>query len=713
MLNLSRKTIQIGCIISLLFSLCYMNLFSQVVIRDTIAIKPQSRRMTSQNIPATCMQLVYGLNGDMVKTSRPRIILSTDARTDTLVYCTSGYWCGVIGYFSNSDYPITPASPGMNVQITYTDGPRIDGYVAAAPTVEIRDTVPYPGDLFTKAVFLHYDPVYYFPADPFFGFLDYQIFHPTPPTVMMIGPAYDTTIALSAQNLPVVTFQETHTPSTANITWSNGPTINTADFFSQMGADTAIDVTVYASDECGDTVSMSDEIIFTKDMLDHFVVTADPDTIIHNASSTITVQAQDVNNNNIAIPDETELTITFDPGNLGTPSILMFAVTAKGDKNHSVPGALNKKLKALNKSTTIQGNDNRLMRPQQLVEKKGAVDSDRPSSAGNSFNAQGKRSISKPQFFLLPTAGSITCIYAEANGGSLVYNADGVEPAQNQTVQITATKTDDGNKKGSASMTVKSGDCDIDPCHGTITMNVPPPIPSLNMQSRDKKNPPEGLTIMTWNEDNPELPPYSTKIEVCGSNGVYKATVVSVDVGIEYGAVPAGFNTDEGYGLDVLLSSLADVNEVIICDVISSFNSRIKQLGVPIGKRRVLSSDPLMIDMGVQSHYQFVDGLLAHEKTHADEMNARLTEAVKRINTTPETIITKEEACQLLRDQNLLNAKNATLEINLHSIFYKDLETRMQHYKREFDAQQKERSMYVDAVKDLRKRPSASPCSPF
>jgi hypothetical protein len=120
-----------------------------------------------------------------------------------------------------------------------------------------------------------------------------------------------------------------------------------------------------------------------------------------------------------------------------------------------------------------------------------------------------------------------------------------------------------------------------------------------------------------------------------------------------------------------------------------------------------------MIDMGVQSHYQFVDGLLAHEKTHADEMNARLTEAVKRINTTPETIITKEEACQLLRDQNLLNAKNATLEINLHSIFYKDLETRMQHYKREFDAQQKERSMYVDAVKDLRKRPSASPCSPF
>ena len=315
--------------------------------------------------------------------------------------------------------------------------------------------IPYPGDLFTKAVLLHYDPVYYYPADLFFGFLDYQIFHPTPPTVMMIGPAYDTTIALSAQNLPVITFQETHTQSTANITWSNGPTINTAEFFSQMGADTAIDVTVYASNECGDTVSMSDEIIFTKDMLDHFVVTANPDTIIHNASSTITIQAQDVNNNNIAIPDETELTITFDPGNLGTPSILMFDITAKRDKHHSVDGALNQKLKVLNKSATIQGNDDRLMRTQHLVEKKGAVNSDRTSSAGSSFNAQRIRSISKPQTFSLPTAGSITCIYAEANGGSLVYNADGVEPAQNQTVQITATKTDDGNKKGAATITVK------------------------------------------------------------------------------------------------------------------------------------------------------------------------------------------------------------------------------------------------------------------
>ena len=144
MRKLSRNIFQIYCIIFLLIPIFSAALFPQVVIRDTIAIKPQSRRMASQNIPSTCMQLVYGLNGDMVKTSRPRIILSTDAGTDTLVYCTSGYWCGVIGYFSNSDNPITPASPGMNVQITYTDGPRLDGYVAAAPSVEIRDTDSLP-----------------------------------------------------------------------------------------------------------------------------------------------------------------------------------------------------------------------------------------------------------------------------------------------------------------------------------------------------------------------------------------------------------------------------------------------------------------------------------------------------------------------------------------------------------------------------------------
>jgi len=285
-----------------------------VVIKDTVAIAPRSpmeRSTTFSSPPQTCYNIIYELNATAVKTPRPRIIFITPVRIDTLVYCTSVFNCGVFGLFDNSTYPIGPVSNlDAQVNITYSEGANASGTVVSYPTVEIRPTTTHRFDVKTLEVILHYDPVYYVPADIVFGYIHFRVAPVTPPTISITFPSEDTTIVVSDTYLPTMILQERHTPPDAVVTWRPSNIISAAEYMTSASAETTVTVTATATRPCGGEQTATRRVTFKKNLVDHFEITCEQDTVAFTESAKIFVQAKDVNNQNIELAADKLVTFT-------------------------------------------------------------------------------------------------------------------------------------------------------------------------------------------------------------------------------------------------------------------------------------------------------------------------------------------------------------------------------------------------------------------
>ncbi|MBI2428479.1 MAG: hypothetical protein HYV29_06725 [Ignavibacteriales bacterium] len=254
---------------------------AQIIIKDSIAIAPRMITGGSEAAASptqTCYNIIYELNATAVKTPRPRIIFITEARTDTLVYCTSVFNCGVFGLFDNSTYPIGPVTNlDAQVNITYSEGANASGTVVSYPTVEIRPTTTRQFDVKTLEVILHYDPVYYVPANIVFGYVHFRIAPAIPPTLTITFPGEDTTIVVTDEYLPTIVLKEMHTPDDAIITWSPGNSISAADYITPEISEATVTVDATATRECGGEQSAVRKITFRKEEAVLEVIEPKPD----------------------------------------------------------------------------------------------------------------------------------------------------------------------------------------------------------------------------------------------------------------------------------------------------------------------------------------------------------------------------------------------------------------------------------------------------
>ncbi len=315
------------------------------------------------------------------------------------------------------------------------------------------------------------------------GFFTYT--KPPVPTVEILSPG---TVYINEEYLPLIEFGENHTPSQyekyePSIQWSPSKTFNTADYLGQVlqFGYAYIPVTVTATNTSGSATDATSLILLlapSAPVLDHFLVTLDKDTIEHNGSAAITVQAQDVNNQNIDnYPFDTQLTVAFDPDNLGTVVVLPAASVASQNKDYIINGARKQKLNALKKSSDTD-RDAKPARPivlradrlvdgrRQLAEKKPAAN----SPEGMDFP---KSTTIKIKSSSLTASSSKTSTYGDV--GRLAFVADGAEPQETQSVHFIVAKADDASKNGTASVAVrgKSG-CDYVSQCSEFQMVTPP-----------------------------------------------------------------------------------------------------------------------------------------------------------------------------------------------------------------------------------------------
>lgn len=280
-------------------------LSAQIVIKDSVEIIPKRSHANvhiASTVAQTCYNIIYQLNAAAVKTPRPRIIFITDLRTDTLVYCTSVYFCGVSGVFANTFTPIGPVSDlNSQVTITYGDGPDASGSsITWYPTVEIRPTTTFRYDVKTLEVILRYDPVMVIPANHVFGYIHFRVAPVTPPTINITFPGADTTIFVTDINLPTIVLKEIHTPTDANVTWAPSNTISASDYITPTISEATVTVNATVTKNCGGEATATRRITF-KSVLDHFKVTFEKDTVAFTESAKIFVQAKDKDNNDIEL----------------------------------------------------------------------------------------------------------------------------------------------------------------------------------------------------------------------------------------------------------------------------------------------------------------------------------------------------------------------------------------------------------------------------
>ncbi|MGH2567076.1 MAG: hypothetical protein ACRDGA_01970 [Bacteroidota bacterium] len=154
----------------------------------------------------------------------------------------------------------------------------------------------------------------------------------------------DTTIVLTATNKPVITLLEEHTPSSGKfeptISWEPSQTINTANYFDSIQDSLVLTVKAIARN-IADMVDVdSVHIILKKNVLDHILVTATPDSIEPTQASVIKVIAKDNNNNDLTLPGDTPVQFTLDAegatlGKLQSSSSSGSSVTATWDEVQS------------------------------------------------------------------------------------------------------------------------------------------------------------------------------------------------------------------------------------------------------------------------------------------------------------------------------------------------------------------------------------------
>lgn len=142
-----------------------------------------------------------------------------------------------------------------------------------------------------------------------------------PPTVSITYPASDTTIILSDDNLPVLIFRETHTPSKGqfepSMSWTPGPILETASYFDQIQDSLVIEVTVTATN-VGGTATDERKIVLKKDLdpLHHFDITLANNVVSCDEVVPIVVTAKDKDGKSVEIDSSTPLNILLESNEL-------------------------------------------------------------------------------------------------------------------------------------------------------------------------------------------------------------------------------------------------------------------------------------------------------------------------------------------------------------------------------------------------------------
>ncbi|HXG37138.1 MAG TPA: C39 family peptidase, partial [Bacteroidota bacterium] len=128
-------------------------------------------------------------------------------------------------------------------------------------------------------------------------------------------PAQDTTIVLTQENQPILTLQEEHTPSSGKfepmISWEPSETITTAEYFEQIQDSLVITVKVRARNIAEMEAVDSVRITLKKNVLDHFAVRVERDTVAFTETSKIFVQGKDARDNDIDPPADTKVNIVL------------------------------------------------------------------------------------------------------------------------------------------------------------------------------------------------------------------------------------------------------------------------------------------------------------------------------------------------------------------------------------------------------------------
>ncbi|MEW5798982.1 MAG: hypothetical protein AB1728_08225 [Bacteroidota bacterium] len=239
------------------------------------------------------------------------------------------------GLFDNSTYPIGPVTTLYGrLDITYKEGANASGTVVSYPAVEIRPTTTHRFDVKTLEVILHYDPVYYVPADIVFGYVHFRIAPVTPPTISITFPGEDTTIVVTDEYLPTIVLKETHTPADAVVTWTPSNSIAAADHITPLVSEATVTVNATATRECGGEQTVARKITFRKNnvnkspLITKINYTPNRRYFAYNDIVTVTAEATDPDGDAVSIKYEPEQ--EFILNQIGEFIVKITAIDSKG-----------------------------------------------------------------------------------------------------------------------------------------------------------------------------------------------------------------------------------------------------------------------------------------------------------------------------------------------------------------------------------------------
>lgn len=339
----NQKNLRFFSLLFLISALTYPAV-SQVVIRDSISITPNSKQTSARSTAAPeWMRVYFDLNISQVP-SGGRVFF-TVAQKETLIMRMEG----VLNYYDA--WP--PVLQGKQWSVEYSNY-----YPSLSGTVTYNSLPANPGELFRTEV-----RVFGSNVNVSLGVVVGVPYNIPPPSIHVEYLSDDPNnpygpLIVTPTSLPTVTFSETHTPMPGDdqkvgeewnpgsepvVTWNRPPIVSSAEFYDPntnefiipqdaesyvrfTGLD-EIEVTLEAraSNEYGEGVG-GQSVRFQRappiTPVDHFQVTVIPNVISHNDTSTIYIQAKDSDNNDIDFPYWEQLSIGVDSTDYGHFAIL-------------------------------------------------------------------------------------------------------------------------------------------------------------------------------------------------------------------------------------------------------------------------------------------------------------------------------------------------------------------------------------------------------
>ncbi len=271
---------------------------AQIVIKDTVEITPKRIPYHSTFAPPIIgggYTATYSIFSTQVSDSRARKITFGKNITVIDLGCS---WAAYGGVFTATDSNVASFIGVEILAYTCQSGAYSELNVTKADN---------PSDSFTQDVFFNGAPA---------GSIKLQENVPLP-TIQISYPSAGT-IVVSGYNQPVIIAREVHTPSSGvnepQIHWLTNTVIDTRQYYDSLkSVDTiAIPLSVKATNIRG-TVSAQRTILLVREqLLTSFRVNLIPDTLAHNDTLTIRVQALDEIGKPMVLPDDYALFFYLD-----------------------------------------------------------------------------------------------------------------------------------------------------------------------------------------------------------------------------------------------------------------------------------------------------------------------------------------------------------------------------------------------------------------